>query len=690
MKRITTLLFLLHSCLYNKAQVSGIDTIKLSGKQADTIVIKELLRVTDRCRKAYSYDSAYYFASRALNAAQKISNKKFEARSYGYLGMIETSRFNYNQSLIFHMKSLDIKSKLKDKIGTANSYNNIGDVYYQLGNYAEALVYHFNSLKMKEELNDKNGIANSYNNIGSVYNALGKFEESIKYHHLSLELKEELNDKVGIVSSYNNLAINYNSLKNYEKALYYHHEALKNNKLLKNKKGIALNLGNIGNCYFYSKEYAKAIDYYKQSLEIREEIKDKKGMSVCYNNLASVYLKQKDFKSTRTNIDKAMLINSEINAISELKDNYFTRSNLNYEEESYKDAYVDYKKYIELRDSIFNQENEKKSTRAQIQYEFEKQQAINEAEYEKQKLISVTEIERQNFLLNEDKVNILLLEQQNQLKEYGLALKKKELMKKDEEKKQLQTEAKIDNQQKNTIIYFVVGIAFLLVILVFVVYRSLLLNKQKNQIVAASLAEKDVLLKEIHHRVKNNLQVISSLLNLQARYISDDKALNAINESKERINAISLLHKEIYQTEVLHMVDAKSYFNSLATNLQNIVDPELKHQLNLSIPNLFLDIDTLIPLGLIINELLTNAYKYGTGNDNCKINFIIEEDQKKITLVVSDNGNGFKHDHDPKRFDSLGIKLISLFAKKINATVDYENRNGACVTIRFIRHEEKH
>ncbi len=667
------------------SQITKLDSLRVLSCQQkdDTNKVKTYYKIAGIFKKNYVYDSAVHYSKISLALAKKIKSKKLEAVNYGFLGMTYTNEGNYTEALLNHQKSLEIKTQLKDKIGIANSYNNIGDVYYQQGNYAEALVNHFKSLKQKEELKDNNGIANSYNNIGSVYNALKNYKESLKYHFLSLKIREDLKDKGNMVMSYNNIAINYNALENYEEALKYQELALKMHAELDNKKGLAIVYGNIGNTFYHLKNYEKAQYNYQKSLKMREEIGDKKGVASALYNIANVNIKLKQYEEARKNIDKSLALNTAMNSLDFLKDNYYTNSTIYFEEGNHKEALVFYKKYIQYKDSIFNIENDKKSNRAQIQYEFDKQQSINEAEYEKQKILSSVEIQKRQLLLEKNQQSFLILNQENELKKLSLNKSELELKQKKIENSAIITSAKKDGEKNKLILQFVGGIVFLLFIIVVIVVRSLIINRKKNKIIAHALNEKEVLLKEIHHRVKNNLQVISSLLNLQSRYVKDEGALDALKESKERINAISLLHKEIYQNDVLKHINPKDYFGNLITNLQNTFDPKKTVTIDTHIENVFLDIDTLIPLGLIVNELYTNCYKYGISHPNPVITFILTQQEKQITLIVKDNGKGFLTTLNIETTNSLGFKLVSLFTKKLLGTVTYTNDNGSTTIITF-------
>lgn len=657
--------------------------LKINNSIEDTNRVILLLKLGNFHKKNFKDDSAVVWFKKAFDLSSKLKSKKFVVSSSGLLAISYANLGEYNLALNHHQKSLELKEQLKDVAGVANSLNNIADIKNSLADYTTALEYHFKSLKIREALNDEVSLANTYNNLAVVYTNLLNFKESLRYHFKSLEIREKHTDKNMIAMSYGNIALNYFNLKDYNESIKYNNKAIEILIETKNTRSLALNYGNLGNVYYGMEDYDKAKDYYSKSLDLRESIKDKRGIAVCCNNIANCYIKFNKFDEAEPLLQKALSINKQIGSLDLLKSNFLALSKVYGNKKDFENALIYFKKYTNLKDSLLNNEIERKATKMQIQYEFDKQQAINEAEFEKQKLIAVNEIERQNFLIDKSKAEMALLERENKLNELKLTTSEIEVDRKEKEKSAIQSEAKSDSEAKKLVIKFTVGIAFLLIVIIGIIIRSLFINKQKNAIIANSLIEKETLLKEIHHRVKNNLQVISSLLNLQSRYINDPKAINAINESKERINAISLLHKEIYQTEVLKIVNAKTYFTNLAKNLQNTFDPGEEHELLLHIEELYLDIDTLIPLGLIVNELITNAFKYSTINRKASISFTVNSNSETVSLSVQDNGIGFPAEFDPEKQSSLGVKLIALFAIKIKASVDYRNDNGALVKLTF-------
>jgi len=199
-------------------------------------------------------------------------------------------------------------------------------------------------------------------------------------------------------------------------------------------------------------------------------------------------------------------------------------------------------------------------------------------------------------------------------------------------------------------------------------------------------AEREVLLKEIHHRVKNNLQVISSLLDLQARYIEDAEVLAMFRESRNRIRSMGLIHEKLYQSEDLAWIDFSAYIHSLVdiiADSYHMSAETVSFHTQVELENL--GIDTALPCGLIINELVSNALKHafpdGRGGE-VHISLHTREDGKQI-LTVRDNGAGFPADLDFRRTKSLGLKLVTSLVSQLRASIDLDRSDGTKFSIVF-------
>lgn len=200
-----------------------------------------------------------------------------------------------------------------------------------------------------------------------------------------------------------------------------------------------------------------------------------------------------------------------------------------------------------------------------------------------------------------------------------------------------------------------------------------------------ALKEKEMLLKEIHHRVKNNLMIISNLLELQSYYVRDKADLNVFRESKTRADSMALIHERLYQSTDLKSIDIGDYIRNLAADIFDtyVIDPD---QINLMVrvDDIRLDTNTAIPLGLIINELLTNSLKYAFPNDKKgKITIELNKNDDKFTLIIKDDGIGFPSDLDYKNTETLGLELVNSLTQQVNGNMELISADGTEFRITF-------
>jgi PAS domain S-box-containing protein len=203
-------------------------------------------------------------------------------------------------------------------------------------------------------------------------------------------------------------------------------------------------------------------------------------------------------------------------------------------------------------------------------------------------------------------------------------------------------------------------------------------RKQAEDKIKASLKEKEVLLREIHHRVKNNLQVIYSLLNLQLGYIKDKHSIEVFEESRNRVRSMALVHEKLYQSENLSMIDFAEYIRSLASNLfRSYRANSSAITLKIHTGDVLLGIDTAVPCGLIINELISNSLKHAfpAGKEG-EIRINLRSDNGTFTLIISDNGVGFPKDLDFRNAETLGLQLVTALVKQLKGTIELDRSGG--------------
>jgi len=210
-------------------------------------------------------------------------------------------------------------------------------------------------------------------------------------------------------------------------------------------------------------------------------------------------------------------------------------------------------------------------------------------------------------------------------------------------------------------------------------------RKQAENKITASLKEKEVLLKEVHHRVKNNLQVISSLLNLQSQHIKDKDSLEMFQESQNRVRSMALIHEKLYTSEDLSRIDIAAYIQDLTASLFSTYTVGNEIKINIDVTDIFCTITTAIPCGLIINELVTNAVKHGfpKERDGTITVSMTPSNTDSLILTVSDNGIGFPEEIDFRNTTTLGMQLITSLVEQLEGTITLGRSEGTTFTITF-------
>ena len=203
-----------------------------------------------------------------------------------------------------------------------------------------------------------------------------------------------------------------------------------------------------------------------------------------------------------------------------------------------------------------------------------------------------------------------------------------------------------------------------------------------------SLEEKEILLREIHHRVKNNMQIISSLLNLQRLHVEETETLDILRESQGRVRSMAMIHEKLYQSPNFTRIDFKDYIEKLVSSLiytYKVQGQDIKQVLE--VRDVEMNIDTAIPCGLIINELITNSLKYAFPQSESNTNGIIKIELNQIEdhfkLVVLDNGVGLPPHIQPEKTETLGLQLVNNLVNQLEGTIEIDRSHGTKFTIIF-------
>ena len=376
-----------------------------------------------------------------------------------------------------------------------------------------------------------------------------------------------------------------------------------------------------------------ALSYYLKSVTSSESIQDTLAIINTYEIIANIYNNIGKLNEALTYLYKKQKLEKQIGAqISRINTNLMLT--LIYGNKGdYKKALVIYEKHIAVSDSLINLDNQRALAEQEIQYKYDKKRIQD----------SITNSQQQQIHL-------------------------------------LKLDAAKTKEERNR--YLLYTVSLLSMVLAFIGCKAYCRKQSVNKKLRWQNDNKNAIIKEIHHRVKNNLQVINSLLFLQSREIEDEKVIESFKEAQNRVLSMALLHEKMYLTDDFENIDIKEHITFLVNDLvkNNVIDKDITT--NLKIENINIGIKTLVPLGLIINEVITNAVKYAfTNQDKGIIMVHLEQvNDKTYKMLIGDNGNGT---NTLKNSTGMGTLLIENFTKQLGGTLSILNQPGTVYEIFF-------
>ncbi len=524
------------------------------------------------------------------------------------------------QNLVRYSHLYDSISKL---IGSkeiyAKSLNVKGMASYVTEEYNEAISYYLESLRILDVSIPSPELAQLYNNLASCFIKTDDFKNAEKYYLLSRDIATSQNDGRWVANVNNNLSILYMNHNMYkeademlEKAIGYY---LKNNDSL--NTGIAYM--NQGNSKIFNSDFQGAISSYSLSKNYVSEKQIPLLHAVTNTGIGIAYTKQKQYAKALPLLKSGKDIAKKINHVEQLIESYNALGDYYFETNEFKNAYENALESQKLKDSV----------------------------------IAVTQ--NQNM---------------------AEALTKYEAEKKDAQLKVLSLETERTAQQKKLYLF----LAFSGLLVAALVGFFLFKNRKKNKLLAnqkrlleATVDEKNVLLKETHHRVKNSFQIVSSLLYLQSENIEDKEAKLAMKEAQNRVRSMVLIHQKLYSRDQLVGIDTKEYITDLTHDIfESHQFEENAINYTLDVESVILGIETITPLGLILNELITNVLKHAFKpiSEESTMQIRLKKRDGILQLQVEDNGRGMPAEI---RESALGIQLIKSLAKKLKANLTFQS-----------------
>jgi two-component sensor histidine kinase len=625
------------------AYLQAIDNYVRSGEQEEAA--QAWVAIGNRVM--YSDDSTgmqgLHSFEHALNIYAGLHNKEKEAEALKDFGdrLLMQGRLDESENEL--LKALSIYKSIGYK-KQHHTYNLLAEVSTRKGNLNKALYYSLEMIKSVQATDDTAQAYFLYGRIAAVYKNLNENEKSIYWYKRVLVNGAK---NPGLFYEVNNTLITLMIKEGKKKAVL---EFLL--KLIKKqppatdweKLTVATRLGE---CYSLLGKDDLAEKYYQQAVTLAERKLPKRDRLMANKGMADFYFSRKRYVPAGIYLQKVLAIQRGIGEVETIRATYLMLFKTDSVTGSYLSAIKNYQRYKSLTDSIFTVAKAKQITELQLQYE--KDQKVQR------------------------------LENKGKLQQAAL-------------------------QHAGTVRNFTIAGAGLLLISLVLGYRRYRQKQYSNQLLQTQqqeiklinqslqhtvaekdslLIEKDWLLKEVNHRVKNNLHMIISLLESQAMYLEND-ALRAMETSKHRIFSMSLIHQKLYQLDDVKTIDMSVYLPELVSYLHDSFDAGKYIHFSLEVDPVQLSVSQAIPLALVLNEAITNSIKYAfPGNRRGEISIKMRQTGENIELTIMDTGVGMVKTGDDTDPDSLGLKLMRGLIDEINGQIRFENKNGTIITIRF-------
>ena len=598
---------------------------------------------------AFEHDAETAFTN-ALNIYREIKDQKDDIDITLRLGRFYKSIHKLNKAEELFLADI----KKSEAFGSYNLpviYRWLAVTNRYSGNYNRALEYALHAIKAMEDSKDSTRADVYYGELAEVYQALDKPEESSIWYKKCIDKRELM---TGYPAFY--LYRTYGLLISQLIKCGAQKEAMASIKnLQKRRPPHALTESGalfqcLAYCYDADNVYDSTEKYFLKSVETynkaeKEPILAYEIVELSYYEMAAFYVRHQQYKKARPYLEMLMSKPPSV-YISKMADVQLMLFKIDSASGNYLAAIKHVQQYKTLTDSIFNEKKSRQIEELQIKYKTEKKDQ-----------------------------EIKLLVKKDQLQQANL-------------------------KQANIIRNWITASSVLLVLLLGVGYnryrfkqktnkkleeQQIAIN-QKNISLQYLVNEKEWLMKEIHHRVKNNFHIVMGLLGTQSGYLKNEEAIAAIKESQQRIHAMSLIHQKLYQSENLSAIDMPDYIHELVDYLQGSFDKSASIRFHFQIDRIKLALSHVIPIGLILNEAITNAFKYAFPNKkqgNIYISFT-RTTNNRMVLSVMDDGAGLPPGFNSNRQSSMGLNLMKGLSDDIDGSFTIENNNGTIVAVSFI------
>ena len=601
---------------------------KLALKLKDTI--QQILVLHDMSgilNNFSAFDDAYQLSSYSLELSKQARNDTLQLYAINFMSG-SLGRQMKNDDAIKVIDSAESKlSGIKHKVWTA-LFANKGIAYEQKGDYKNAIKYYLKSYEVANNYKDKRAQIIALYNLGYLYNQLKQYDKSLKYLKESLELSKKSKNKDYKAYSYEQLGLTYGGIDSLKTSLQYYKKALKLFKELGNKPFEALTNKNIAATLINLNQPEKALDFAKKATYLAKGLQPSFILLGSQQTLALALIDNKKFDEAEKLIKENIDLQDQMD-LSTLIDLYEGLYQISLQKKNYKSALEYYKKSDALLDSLAYNKKMEMVRNIETKYQTEKKERKIA---QQQNIIKAKELETQKARTR----NLLLI----------------------------------------------IGLLSALLI-AFFIWRRYRAEAKAKRIISGQKAVIEELQKELHHRIKNNLNIIDAFVDeIIDDYEDDHKLKRKLEELQNRIYSIKEVHTQLYQNADINNVAVKKYIDELANKIAATYknkNVSIKQQIK---DDLTLKGDKSFVVGLIVNEFLTNSYKYAFDKDG-EIQVELSETDDNYVLKLSDNGKGLPKNFNIKSIGSYGLRIMLLLSKQLKGTFDLRSHNGVQLTIQF-------
>jgi two-component sensor histidine kinase len=520
-------------------------------KKDKRIVIKSLNIIAGYYYDLRDYRNGKITAKNALFIAEGYRTDSLSGDSWLYLGMADYGTGAFKQAIDEYKKAAIIFKNTNQISGLAAVYLNIGICERKLSLYSEAINYYLLSSAIFENLKNEENLSHTFNSIALCFVELNNYPKALEYNKKALAIRQKLNDRQAIAQSLNNIGFTFKRYAKPDSAIYYLNKSLAMYKAGSDSSEIVLTLQNLGSSWKTKGDLRKAENYVKRSLRIASNYDMTEEIARGDADLAEIYTQQKKYGQALNAINITIGTAQKLKLPELLMEAYGIKYNLYNYSGDYKNALLYANKKTDLKDSLFSVAKNRTISELEIKYQTD------------QKVKDIAALNLKNSL-----------------------------------------DQKIVRQQRLSIIVLVVA-AVLLLLLFVIAYNSFRVKNKANQRI-------QTLMRDMHHRVKNNLQILSGLFSMQIENLSDENTKIALRENEARLTSMNLIHNKLYLDNTTTKIEMNDYLTKLLNHIKDSfgVYKQRDVSLRIEVSTIMLEADKAVAIGLIANELATNAFKY--------------------------------------------------------------------------------